>query len=113
MQRDTDRARLPYRHAGRWQPTNPPHDHRRAGALRFRPNAIVCDLLDASTLDLNAIALGDYSVADREEFAMLIDYSVSGISDLSEVRDETINRIDAFAEPLYPLLAPKEGDQKG
>ncbi len=78
------------------------------GVVRFKRNAIVRDLLDfASTrgFDMNAIAVRDYTVSDREQFAQLIGYSVSGFGELSYVRDETYDEADA-AVRLLPLILP-------
>lgn len=66
------------------------------GVERFRANEIVRYLLDAGPFDLNQIATMPFTVEDREQFAMLIGYSVGGIGELSYVRDDTIERIDAL-----------------
>ena len=59
------------------------------GTLRFKENEIVRRLLDDSGISLNDIAFWDVSREDREQFAQLIGYSLSGFSDLSYVSDET------------------------
>jgi hypothetical protein len=59
------------------------------GVLRFKSNAIVRHLLDHGGIDLNQIAMLDFSQEDREQFAQLIGYSHSGSGDLSYVSDET------------------------
>ena len=59
------------------------------GILRFKENEIVRRLLDDSGISLNEIAFWDVSREDREQFAQLIGYSLSGFSDLSYVSDET------------------------
>ena len=56
---------------------------------RFEPNKIVQHLLDHGGIDLNALAVLDFSQEDREQFAQLIGYSVSGFGSLSYVREET------------------------
>jgi len=58
------------------------------GTYRFKPNAIVRFLLDAGPYDLNDLARMPFSQNDREQFAQLIGYSVSGFSELSYVSDE-------------------------
>ena len=63
------------------------------GVRRFRTNEIVRFLLDAGRYDLNLLALMPFSRADREQFAQLIGYSVSGFGDLDYVRDETRKRV--------------------
>jgi len=59
------------------------------GTMRFKPNKIVQHLLDHGGIDLNQIACLGFPQEDREQFAQLIGYSLSGFGDLSEVRDET------------------------
>jgi hypothetical protein len=59
------------------------------GTLRFRKNALVCHLLDNGGIDLNKLAAVPCSREDREQFAQLIGYSLSGFSELSYVSDET------------------------
>jgi hypothetical protein len=71
------------------------------GVKRFRGNAIVRRLLDENgKLNLNDIARWDVSQDDREQFAMLIGYSVSGFSDLSYARDETVAAVDAMEDGM-------------
>ena len=59
------------------------------GTVRFKANAIVIYLLDAGPYDMNTLALMPWSDEDREQFAQLIGYSLSGFGDLSYVSDET------------------------
>lgn len=59
------------------------------GVFRFKQNAIVRFLLDNGPHDLNALATEKFSQEDREQFAQLIGYSLSGFSDLSYVSDKT------------------------
>lgn len=67
------------------------------GVLRFEENKIVRYLLDAGPFDMNKLALMPFSNEDREQFAQLIGYSLSGFSELSYVSDETYNRaLDSF-----------------
>jgi len=70
------------------------------GVFRFRANAIVRHLLDAGPFDMNSLAEKDFSREDREQFAQLIGYSVSGASDLEYVSDETL----AAAQSKLPAL---------
>lgn len=62
------------------------------GVIRFQANAIVRYLLDEGGIDMNMLAALPFSQADREQFAQLIGYSLSGFSELSYVRDETYER---------------------
>lgn len=58
------------------------------GVLRFKPNAIVRHLLDAHpTCDMNRLACMDFTDDDRQQFAQLIGYSLSGYGDLGYVSD--------------------------
>ena len=60
------------------------------GVVRFKENPIVRYLLDAGPFDMNSIAmLPGIDANDREQFAQLIGYSVSGAGDLSYFSDET------------------------
>lgn len=70
------------------------------GILRFKANKIVRFLLDAGPFDMNAIARMEFSKRDREQFAQLIGYSVSGFGDLSYVRRKTVNKADKLAAKL-------------
>lgn len=67
------------------QPTEKDPD----GTVRFKQNAIVRLLLDVGPWDMNDLAKMPFSVEDREQFAQLIGYSVSGFGELSYVSDET------------------------
>ncbi len=55
----------------------------RNGDARFKENAIVRMLLDHGGFDMNKLALMRFDQEDREQFAQLIGYSVSGFSELS------------------------------
>ena len=59
------------------------------GILRFKENKIVSYLLDNGKISLNKIAVMDFSREDRQQFAQLIGYSLSGYSELSYVDDES------------------------
>ena len=74
--------------------------------IRFRANAIVCMLLDEGSFDMNHIARRNFSQEDREQFAQLIGYSVSGAGDLSYMSEATTRRADEAAEALYKKGKP-------
>jgi hypothetical protein len=57
------------------------------GVLRFKSNAIVKHLLDSGAIDMNEIAVLNFTREDREQFAQLIGYSHGGASDLSYMSD--------------------------
>lgn len=56
---------------------------------RFVENKIVTWLLDSCGLDMNDIAVQKFDQEDREQFAQLIGYSVSGWGSLSYVSEES------------------------
>ena len=68
------------------------------GVLRFKENAIVRTLLDAGHLDLNAIARMDFSDDDRQQFAQLIGYSLSGYGELRYVSSDAYAVASAMAD---------------
>lgn len=59
------------------------------GVLRFKANTIVQYLLDNGGIDLNKIACLPFSKEDRQQFAQLIGYSLSGYSTLSYSDNQT------------------------
>lgn len=79
------------------------------GVLRFLPNRIVRDLLDRATeakvMDLNTIAFdaqvnGKYTREERQQFAQLIGYSLSGYGDLTcYVTDKAWERANSLPKP--------------
>lgn len=72
------------------------------GVVRFRENAVVRFLLDwasARGMGLNELALMPFDAADREQFAQLVGYSLSGFGELSYVTDETYARAEAAVPP--------------
>jgi hypothetical protein len=68
------------------------------GTIRFKRNAIVEHLLDKGGIDMNQIACVEFSREDREQFAQLIGYSLSGFEGLSYVSDETYNAAARMAD---------------
>ena len=62
------------------------------GVKRFKANAIVRFLLDAGPFDMNQLALMKFSREDREQFAQLIGYSVTGFGELQYVSDEAYKK---------------------
>lgn len=61
--------------------------------LRFKRNPIVEFLLDnPARVDMNLLARMDFSREDRQQFAQLIGYSLSGYSELSYVTDSAYRR---------------------
>jgi hypothetical protein len=70
--------------------------------VRFKRNAIVRHLLDEGGIDLNDLAAMEFSQTDREQFAQLIGYSVTGYHELSEISDESALEASAEARKLLP-----------
>ena len=69
------------------------------GVLRFKANKIVCHLLDHGGIDMNAIARMDFTDDDRQQFAQLIGYSLSGYGELrSYVSDYAYAAAETMAE---------------
>ena len=69
--------------------------------VRFKKNAIVTYLLDAGQFDMNDLAVIPFSAEDREQFAQLIGYSVSGFGDLSYARPQIVSLADQEAESFW------------
>lgn len=67
--------------------------------VRFKKNAIVCFLLDGGKFDMNDLAVMNFSAEDREQFAQLIGYSLSGFGELSYVANKTYE--SAAAQPVH------------
>lgn len=86
------------------------------GVIRVRENAIVRWMLDrgqaAGVFDLNDIARTPFPPEDREQFAQLIGYSVSGAGDLSEMSYATMNVADALAAELYEATGGIDPDEE-
>ena len=68
------------------------------GVLRFVENSIVRRLLDDGQFEMNQIAAWDATNEEREQFAQLIGYSVSGFGDLSYVSDETYSAAEKMVK---------------
>ncbi|MNQ60672.1 hypothetical protein D3C85_749590 [compost metagenome] len=81
------------------QPVEMTEDH----VVRFKRNQIICDMQELcarSGLDLNEIAIRDYSKDDRSQLMQLIGYSVSGYGNLSCARAKHVMRADQKADGL-------------
>lgn len=72
------------------------------GIVRFKENTIVRYLIDVGDIDLNIIASGDFSQEDREQFAQLIGYSLSGYGELGYVSDETYEKAEQMSKEDTP-----------
>lgn len=68
------------------------------GTKRFKANKIVRYLLDAGGIDMDQLAIMPFDQDDREQFAQLIGYSLSGFSGLSYVSDVTHEAAGKMAE---------------
>lgn len=70
------------------------------GIARFKQNKIVRWLLDAGPFDLNMIAVTPFEQEDREQFAQLIGYSVSGFGELPYVSSDVYAEADRQRDNL-------------
>ena len=68
------------------------------GCPRFKANAIVRYLLDEGGIDLNQIAIKNFSAEDQMQLAQLIGYSVGGYGELDYVTDESYDEAEAAAD---------------
>lgn len=101
----------------RYRYTDQPMHIDEHGTIRFCANRIVRDLLDKATaakvMDMNSIAVdaqvhGKYTKEERQQFAQLIGYSVSGYAELtSYVTDVPYQRAWAASEPLRKKVAKR------
>ncbi len=79
------------------------------GIHRYKKNPIVCYLLDNGPFDMNAIARLKFEDEDREQFAQLIGYSVSGACDLSYFSDKTCRTALAKSQKLIEKSKENKG----
>lgn len=70
------------------------------GVIRFKENKIVRYMLDKGVVTMNDLAIIPFSKEDREHFAQLIGYSVSGFGDLSYASSELVAKADEAADKL-------------
>lgn len=70
------------------------------GVHRFKKNRIVDFLITCGGFDMNEIAIMNFPREDREQFAMLIGYSVSGFGELNYVSEETVRKADVESAKL-------------
>lgn len=77
------------------------------GVLRFRGNSIVRYLLDNGGVDLNHLACVEFPQEDREQFAQLIGYSLSGFGELSYVSDDTYDAVVSGSLTIAQLPNPQ------
>ena len=70
------------------------------GVIRFKANEIVRYLLDNGGIDLNQLACLDFTDEDRQQFAQLIGYSLSGYGELSYVSDEAYDAAEEHSAAL-------------
>jgi len=70
------------------------------GTERFQANEIVRYLLDHGGLDMNDLAVRDFSREDREQFAQLIGYSWSGACDLPYMSDEVLDAAKSMKDGM-------------
>lgn len=71
-----------------------------AGVIRFRRNAIVRYLLDFGPFDMNHLMDLPFDQYDREQFAQLLGYSVSGFGDLPYASSDVVAKANGIAAGL-------------
>jgi hypothetical protein len=68
------------------------------GVIRFVQNDIISYLVDIGAIDLNKLAVMEFSKADRRQLSQLIGYSVSGYGGLSHAAgSKSMYRADEIA----------------
>ena len=73
---------------------------------RFQRNAIVQFLLDQpGGVDMNTLACMDFSKEDRQQFAQLIGYSLSGYGELQYVDEYAYATADSMSDGLSETAA--------
>jgi hypothetical protein len=79
-----------------------PLENDERGVLRFKANRIVQHLIDTHpTCNMNTLACMEFSDDDRQQFAQLIGYSLSGYSELQRyVTDEAYSTAAHMADGL-------------
>lgn len=70
------------------------------GTPRFKENAIVKFLLEDGPNDMNRLARIPFTGEDREQFAQLIGYSVSGFGELPYVSEDAYDAAMVEARKL-------------
>lgn len=79
------------------------------GIERFQRNEIVGYLIDHGSINLNHInALSHFDREDREQFAQLIGYSVSGAGDLTYFSGDTLDAAHEMAQGKTEIEARLE-----
>jgi hypothetical protein len=73
-------------------------------------NKIVEYLLDNGGIDMNDLARMDFTAEDRQQFAQLIGYSLSGYGSLSYVSDEAYDAAQEMAD--NPIIKDYEARNK-
>lgn len=73
------------------------------GVIRFKRNHIVQYLLDNGKIDLNTLARIPFDNDDRNQFAQLIGYSVTGFGELDYADPERVEWADEQAEQLMKV----------
>ena len=80
------------------------------GTVRFKDNAIIRYLFSHGKIDLNQIAMMDFTKEDRQQLAQLLGYSLDGYSDLSYVDEAAWAAVCelTLSESLTPNGPPSE-----
>ena len=71
------------------------------GVLRFKANGIVQHLIDTHpACNMNDLAIRNFTDDDRQQFAQLIGYSLSGYGELGYVDDEAYTAASYMAQGM-------------
>lgn len=73
------------------------------GVARFKANEIVKFLIDWASsrgIDMNTLAMLKFDRDDREQFAQLIGYSVSGFNELGYVSNELAEKANKMRDTV-------------
>jgi hypothetical protein len=68
------------------------------GTVRFKPNSIVEVIFENCPYNLTDLAKRHFTQTDREQFAQLIGYSVSGFNDLYYASTQTVEAVDRMRQ---------------
>lgn len=84
-----------------WQPIV-----KTAGVFRWKSNSICAWAVDSQRINMNDVAMQDFSKPDMAQFAQLIGYSISRWGDLNYVRNKDAHEAQEEAEHLFTLGRP-------
>lgn len=75
------------------------------GTVRFQGNEIIKHLVECGVIDLNKLAVMDFSNEDRMQLAQLMGYSVSGFGDLPYADPAVVAEADKIVQSGFQVAA--------